>query len=333
MKTKDKKVKRKIKTVRKTENMVVGKVIYKADLATVLDGTFKTKPCVWKIEHVTKKDQENIKSGIWNELNFSLDFANKHPQHFMKLLHYHFGDCSKVQLRTQQPWTHAKYVQQVKAVESENICLHKAYSKMDVVLNYVVNNLTLKQVYSMFLQLIYAFKLLHKNNYVHGDLHFGNIGALQTSSSSKKKLGNVVVPTYGYDWKLIDFGMTIHEKDAVTKEQKNKFLKESDRLTEMMVSFYSTVIGDDDVPIAFIRKQMVKTDEYKIVQKINSSDKEVQHSLFMTLYPDKYLTFLNGSGKLIRNHILPTEDLIFMAHYGLESDASWDYFLSKVREH
>ena len=135
MKTKDKKVKRKIKTVRKTENMVVGKVIYKADLATVLDGTFKTKPCVWKIEHITKKDQENIKSGIWNELNFSLDFANKHPQHFMKLLHYHFGDCSKVQLRTQQPWTHAKYVQQVKAVESENICLHKAYSKMDVVLH------------------------------------------------------------------------------------------------------------------------------------------------------------------------------------------------------
>lgn len=43
-----------------------------------MDGTYKKKPCVWKIEHITKKDQENKKSAMWNELQFSLDFANKH---------------------------------------------------------------------------------------------------------------------------------------------------------------------------------------------------------------------------------------------------------------
>jgi hypothetical protein len=322
------------KTVRKDASYVFGKLIYKAELATVLEGKFKNKPCVWKIEHVTEKDQEYKKSAIWNELNFSLDFANKHPSHFMKLLHYHFGDCTKVQLRTPPPMTYGKHIKKVNAIQAEGICLHKAYSKMDVVLLNIFKELSLKQIYSLILQLIHALRLLHQNNYIHGDLHSGNIGAVKTAPKATKKLGSVAVPTHGYDWKLIDFGFTLHKKNAITKEQQNNFTKEADHLTEMILDVFGTVIigYHDDLTIQIVRNQMVKTEEYKIIQNINSYGKTIQERLFMTLYPDKYFTFLKGSGKLIRNQKLPTEDLIFMAHYGVESDATFTYLMGKVKE-
>ena len=321
------------KTVRKNAEHVYGKVIYKAELGTVFEGKFKKKPCVWKIEHVTKKDEENQKSMIWNELHFSLDFANKHPNHFMKLLHYHFGDCTKVQLRPPPPFTYAEHVKKVNAIQAEGICLHKAYSKMDVVLLNVFKELSLKQIYSFILQLIHTLRLMHENHYVHGDLHSGNIGGVKTTALARKKLGSVVIPTHGYDWKLIDFGLTLHRKNAVTKEQKDHFTKEGDHLTEMILDVFGTVIigYHDDLTPSFIRTEMVKTEEFNIIRRISPHQKIIQERLFMTLYPEKYFAFLKRSGKLIRNHILPIEDLIFMAHHGVESDATFTYLLGKVK--
>jgi hypothetical protein len=137
---------------------------------------------------VKKKHAENKDNALWKELTFSLEFGNKHPEHFMQLLHHRFGDCSKVELDPDLDHPPAAWpetlVQEYKAVVAEKICLHKAYNKMDVILGNVLPNLVPKQIYSMILQTTYALALLHKHGYVHGDFHFGNVGALKVPMHS-----------------------------------------------------------------------------------------------------------------------------------------------------
>jgi hypothetical protein len=49
----------------------------------------------------------------------------------------------------------------------------------------------------------------------------------------------------------------------------------------------------------------------------------------MTLYPEKYAELL--SGKIIRGPLLPIPDLIFFAKYGMHSDETYEYLLSKIK--
>ena len=65
----------------------------------------------------------------------------------------------------------------------------------------------------MLLQVSYAMRLLHKHNYIHGDLHPGNVGVMKTGLKAKIKLGKDTIPTYGYQYKLIDFGLTLNIDD------------------------------------------------------------------------------------------------------------------------
>jgi len=289
------------------------RIISKRFMATIYEGSFKKSPCVWKIEHVTKKDVDNRKSPMWAELNFSLDFGNKHPDHFMQLLHYEIGDCSKVKLSWDpnnypKDWTVDNDINIIR----EQVCIHKAYSKMQVVLNDIYRKMNHLQIYSMILQMEYALKLMHANNYTHGDFHPGNIAAIKTKPNSKKKLGDVIVPTFGYDWKLIDFGLTRKTKNKKNEGDTNEF-----------VSMFSTFISSTDD----VWSDLIRTKEYISIKNI-SSDRAVIEPLFMTMFPEKYKSF--SYGETLYPQCLPTDDLIFIAYHGADSKATHDYLLNKI---
>jgi tRNA A-37 threonylcarbamoyl transferase component Bud32 len=322
------------KKTEKVQKIHIGKIISKRILSTVFDGSFGKHKCVWKIEHISKKDHDNKESKPWDELNFSLEFGNKHPEHFMKLLHYHFGDCSRVELMMDLDnppslWG-PKLIQEYKDIVKDDICLHKAYTKMDVILNNVVKKLNLLQIYSMILQINYALKLLHDNGYIHGDFYSANIGAVKTSKSSKKKLGNMTVHTFGYDWKLIDFGLTMHKNNVKSKNDKYMF----NRGEESDSSYFHTLSSliqspDNNISHEATIDKMKKSLEYESIKGI-SKNVSVLNSLFMTLFPEKYLSFLNGTGEILQKNILPVGDLIFFAHHGIESEATRDYLFEKI---
>jgi len=300
----------------------IGKIISKRILSTVFDGSVNRKKCVWKIEHVTKKDSENKESAIWKELNFSIEFGNKHPEHFMQLLYHHFNDCSKVRLMFDLDHPPALWsdqlVQEYKDVVAENICLHKAYNKMDVILGNVLPKLEQNQIYSMILQTTYALDLLHKHNYVHGDFHFGNVGAMKVPMNSFKKLGIYSVPTHGYDWKLIDFGFTVKNENADEKS-------EGSDLT--FIQNLSTLIqSDDDRDIR--EAKMKSVHEYNVVKHI-AKGSELKECMFMLFFPDAYQKLFHIDTVQQRN-TLPPSDLIFLAHYGAGSEEAKRYLRDKL---
>jgi hypothetical protein len=51
----------------------------------------------------------------------------------------------------------------------------------------------------------------------------------------------------------------------------------------------------------------------------------------MTLFPEKYLSVLQGSGEILSTYKLPLGDLIFLTHHGADSDAAREYLLEKLK--
>jgi len=316
------------------QNIILGKLIDKRILATIYECTLNKKKYIAKIEHVTKNDKDTEHNLVKKEINFSLKFGNKYPDHFMVLIDHYFEDnCNviKVDWDINNPpklWR-KKLVNEYTTIINEKICLYKIYTKMDVILNNVLKNLTHNQIYSMLLQVSYSIKLLHSHDYIHGDLHCGNVGAIKTLKRATIKLGSHTIPTYGYQWKLIDFGLTLHKKDILTKDDKERYKKETDVMYDEGL-FYSltTYIQENSDSFNKKFKELKKTDEFKIINEIHSRNSTIQEALYMTLFPDKYIKIFNGT--LLLNELLPIPDLIFFAKNGMHSDATFQYLLEKL---
>ena len=312
----------------------IGKIIDKGILTTVNECTLHKKKYIVKIEHVTKNDKNTDNNPVKRELDFSLKFGNKYSKHFMELIDYYYKDDCTLSLRWDlndppKPWS-KKLINEYKSIINEKICLYKVYSKMDVILNDVLKTLTHKQIYSMLLQVSYAMKLLHSHNYIHGDLHSGNVGAIKTLKRATIKLGSVTIPTYGYHWKLIDFGLTLHKDDIKTKDDKERYNNEIDFTYDegLFYNLVSYIHHSYNYTYDEIIKIIKTTEEFKIIKEIHSKNKTIQYGLYQTLYPDKIIELFGG--KIIKNALLPIPDLIFFAKYGIHSNTTFQYLLDKL---
>ena len=317
-----------------THNITLGKIIDKGMISTVYDCKYKNKNYIVKVEYVIKDDTVNKNSQKQKEVEFSLKFANKYGEHFMELIHYFFQeDCTidlKWDLNNAHKTWYKKVINKYKSIMNEHLCLYKVYTKMDVILNNVIDKLSILQIYSMLAQVSYAMNLLHKHNYIHGDLHSGNVGAMKTLKRATVKLGSVTIPTYGYQCKLIDFGMTLHKNDIKTKDDKERYALEMDDIYDEGL-FYNLVTYIDykgNYSSDELIKIIKKTEEFKVIEKIHSKNRSIQHGLYQSIYPDKLIELFGG--KIIDNHRLPIPDLIFFAKHGMHSAATFQYLLEKL---
>ena len=180
----------------------------------------------------------------------------------------------------------------------------------------------------MILQTNYALQLLRKNKYMHGDFHFGNVGAIKTTQVTKK-LGDITVPTFGFDWKLIDFGESINQRKA-TKEEKETYSK-GEKSNETFIASFATVIQSPDLSWLDVIPLLKKTAEYDTIKHM-STNNEIISNLFMTLFPEKYMLLLKGTGKILRKNTIPVADLIFFAYHGADSISTREYLLHKIND-
>ena len=316
------------------QNIIIGKIIDNGILSTVNECTLNKKKYIVKIEYVTTEDIKNKNSQKQKEVEFSLKFGNKHKDQFMELIHHYYEDKCNIELRWDlndppKVWSQ-KLINEYKKCINFHIGLYKVYTKMDVILNNVLNTLTQFQIYSMLLQVSYAMNLLHSHNYIHGDLHSGNVGAIKTLKRATIKLGLTTIPTYGYHWKLIDFGMTLHKNDIKTKDDKERYNNELDDTYDegLFYNLETYIDHKGDYTFAELIKIIKKTEEFKVIEEIHSKNKTIQYGLYQTLYPDKIIELFGG--KIIKNALLPIPDLIFFAKYGMHSDATFQYLLNKL---
>jgi serine/threonine protein kinase len=310
----------------------IGKTIDKSILSSVHDCTLNGKKYIVKIAHVTKKEVNVID----NELNFSLHFGNKYPEYFMQLIDYYFEEgCPhiKISLDVSNPYQNMrdKVLDEYKKRINENMCSYKIYTKMDVILNNILTKLSHLQIYSMLLQVSYILKFMHKNDYIHGDVHLGNIGAMKTTMNTKINLGPNTIHTYGYKYKLIDFGMSLYKKDVKSLYDKKRFSDELDYTHyDGLLYALTTQLNNDDSEFDDIIKKIKKTKEFSIIKEIVPTNKIIQIELYKTLFTNKYITLCTNKGTIRSDALLPVNDIIFFARYGIHSDETYQYLLSKL---
>lgn len=167
-----------------------------------------------KIEHVEKKDLvENSKSKVWREINFYLDIGHKYPNQFVQMIEYDFvSNCSHIQTYSFDPKLFdLKFQAKLKKLAESKYCVRKVYELVDGNLTRLLPKLNKNQIYSMMVQLSWSIKILHSNGYTHGDLHSDNIGYTHTKLKFVQ-LGDLKIKTFGYIFKLMDFGDVMYIK-------------------------------------------------------------------------------------------------------------------------
>ena len=279
-----------------------------------------------KIQRVKKLDL-NPKSSVWEEINFSINFANKYPTQFIKLYEYDFIDKCNIKQKysfdvSQFPISLQKKFSQL---SSSPYCARMVYDLIDGNLYELDGKLSHKQIYSMIIQLTYTIQFLHSANYVHGDIHNRNIGWIKTGKKTKIKLGKLNIPTYGYIFKLIDYGMVMNSSNEMTKKEKVEFKNNLENELVLIIHFMvDSAIYDYinknkiDVDFNADYKKFKKTRYYDLIRKY-SNNKYIQMFLFDILFPDQYQSIAFGKHHIKtipRKLFIPFEDIeYFILNY------------------
>lgn len=266
------------------------------------------------IVYLVEKDNKNyamkkekIHPKIKREIDFFQSFANKYPEYFNQLIEYDIeGNYSR-----------------------------KIY---DWIPNFMSNTkLSLKEYYSIFIQLIHILHLLNKNGYVYLDVHPGNIGLVKTNNKFITINGKNV-PTFGNLVKLIDFSNILHIKYPMT--DKEKYIYKMGLEKEILLG-----LGNLSFDMTPLFKQWPKNFEYtEVLNKIKenleyqdlkkySRNDKVIFDLFSILYPEKFqrILFKNNFKKTIPiKKNIPVVDIINIVKNYNNYNRLINYFIEKI---
>jgi len=249
-----------------------------------------------KLQRVLKKDiKQTYKSPLWREIEFS-KFTKKHPDQFIQLIDYEFIDnCSHKQ-------NMPKYVENMfakkqldawKKIQMSDYCIKFIYELRDGVLSDIINKLNKKEFYSCVIQVINIIYLLMKAGYTHSDIHFGNVMYKKVPKNTTIKIFDKKVPTYGYIYSAIDYGLILHKKYELSRYEKKAIANKINDLTIVMDQFNISkniwkVLGKNKVPFLPFKNlydKIKKEPEYKIIKPIlEKYTKQEQGSLILNLF-------------------------------------------------
>lgn len=294
-----------------------------------------------KIEHILEKDiKKSNKSLVWREIEFSIKFGNHHNDQFMKLVDYDIIDnCHHIQkYRFDLSYFPKNKQEEYKKLSQSKYCVRKVYTLIDTTLDKIIEKLTIKQIYSMIVQIAYALYLLHSNNYIHGDFHWENVGVIKTKNKFIKIFDHNV-PTYGYIYQLIDYGSILNKKDIANKKEETRFNEvigyELRTIKDflMITKFWKEVRKYKiNTPFKEFYKEFRKTEEYHLIKTI-TNNKYSQMYLFDILYAEKSqrMTLGNKFKKVMKVKLLiPLEDILYMVKYENNYKDMIDYFIDKL---
>ena len=297
-----------------------------------------------KIEPVEKKNlKPNAKSELWTEINFYLKFAPKYPDQFIQLIEYDFiSNFNKAyfdsNIQIINSMSNPKKNKLLKLYSSK-YCVRKIFTLVDGNLLNIIKKLEIKQIYSCLIQLAWIIQLLHSNNYVHGDIHEGNIGWIKTTKKYIN-LDGLDIPTFGYQIKVIDMGLIMSKSNLNTKKEKTQyeqlFLNELEGIKYCFVDrkyLYELKKNNIKFDSKSIMSEFKKMDEYKIINKI-ISDKSCEFYLFELLFPEQCQKLLFGTQykKTIQHkYYLPIEDILVYLKISSEPKLVIKYFYDKIK--
>jgi serine/threonine protein kinase len=164
---------------------------------------YKKKKYALKIQHIFDTNIKNKKSDLWNEINF-IKYVNKYPITFRHTYDYNIiHNCNFVKNNKSIGLNVYNNSGEYKRLQQSKLCIQYITDYQKNILYKIIDKLNIKQIYSLILQYSYTILLMHKNNYIHGDIHNGNIGYVKTNKKYIKILDNKI-PTFGYIFKIIE---------------------------------------------------------------------------------------------------------------------------------
>jgi len=113
-----------------------------------------------------------------------------------------------------------------KQLNRSKICLNLLVDLKDGVLQDL--NLSKQENNSLLIQILYIIYLLRKSNWIHHDVHPGNIGYKIVDINTKLKLRinnkTYIIPSYGYIFSLIDYGYCANKKFLKSSTEKKNYI-------------------------------------------------------------------------------------------------------------
>lgn len=181
-------------------------------------------------------------------------------------------------------------------LEKSEYCVRRIYSLVDDIFKNIFEKLNQKQIYSTIVQLTYIIYLMNTNKYVHCDMHSKNIGVLKINK--KLKIFNKLVPTLGYQYIILDFGLVLHPNFLLNKEEKeryNYFLNnEINTIIKRLIIFEKNDFIKKLVNINYktkhesiIYSKFLKSAEYILLEKFALNDED-RFYLYQIIFPGSF---------------------------------------------
>jgi serine/threonine protein kinase len=179
---------------------------------------------------------------------------------------------------------------------------------------------------------------MHENNYVHRDLHPGNIGVCFTKQKYFE-INNHKIATHGYLYKIIDYGRVLNKNDINNTTEKKEFdIAINSEIRDLKYLFIKSqtwkYIGDNKIEILDFKnhyKLFKQTDEYDIIKEYTNIESD-QMFLYEILYPEEYYKLLmKKKYKYFPIKLrIPIEDIIYFVRCGNDHMKIIKYFVSRI---
>ena len=181
----------------------------------------KGKERALKIQHVFEKDLLNKKSQIWNEIKFYKYVSDYYPL-FKKFYSYKIITDCDFRKNNKSIGLIVSNKNEYKKLQESKYCIEYLTSYENNTLSNILDKLSIKQIYSLILQLLFGIKILQKKKYTHNDLNIHNI----TYNKTKKKyiiikINNkkFKIAIYNYIYTIIDYGNVKIQPKKFNKSQ------------------------------------------------------------------------------------------------------------------
>lgn len=158
---------------------------------------------------------------MWRELDLYkyINKLDKEEQTFFTKFHGYkiYNNCKHIQKREEELKGNTPFINSLRKLDESEWCLKYLLKyKGDTTLFDFLGkeNISIKQIYSIMLQICKIIYILYEAGYSHNDLHTKNIMINKTDKEYFNFM-NEKIPFYGYQLSAIDFGKVLHNKFGI----------------------------------------------------------------------------------------------------------------------
>lgn len=229
---------------------------------------------------------ENLNYKIWREIDFLKyikKLSVKDQSFFMKMYNYNITKCNYIHI---PDYIDPNYSEELNKRNESKMCLDIKLEYKGNTLDKIISKLDSNEIYCMLIQIIYALGVIRKDNYIHQDIHQGNITYKNTSKNIK--ISNKIL-NCKYQYSLIDYGEVKHKKYINNQKEINNFNKDFNSNNDIFQLIYQIILQQYMLYGIYIEKKLEfpKFNTDKIFEQM-SKEKNVWN---------KIKTKLSGKGK------------------------------------